>query len=173
MATKYEIKKFIEHLKSEAHDKSKQVYQEKVGDIKRKFLKEYFSEISSIKLELGAASDFLDTLCERAKATGVTFKSDHWGNPMRLIQDADDSMSDDKLTCYFSIPEIQKAKQLYEKQSEEINREYNKLTAITQNMGAKDGIALLKSLGIDTTDLEAEKPVTALTISIDRDKLFL
>jgi hypothetical protein len=40
-------------------------------------------------------------------------------------------------------------------------------------MGAKESIELLKSLGFDITELEAEKQVTALTINIDKAKLYM
>lgn len=173
MATKHEIKKFIERRKSEALDKSDQEYQQSIAEIKHSFIERHSSEISGIKIELEAASDFLERLCESAKLEGIMHHPKNWASPGYYIDAAFEKISGQDITECFRFPEIDKAKQVHELKDEDIRYEYDKLIAISQTMSAKDGLALLKSLGFDTTELEVEKPVTALTISIDREKLFL
>jgi hypothetical protein len=40
-------------------------------------------------------------------------------------------------------------------------------------MNAKEGIVLLKNLGFNAAELEIEKQATALTINIDKAKLYM
>jgi hypothetical protein len=128
--------------------------------------------LSKIKADLEAADDNLDLLCSTALSDGIVFQCNYYSNPRKLIEDAYSEMHDSRIVKYFDIPEIVKLRSKYEDLSNETSREYNRLIAVTGNMSAKDGIALLKGLGFDTTRLESVKEVTALTVSIDASKLY-
>ena len=173
MATKHEIKKFIEVRKKEALSRLKDTHKSDIDAVNQKFLAEYHVLIESIKKELSSATNYFDRLIEAASKSGITYQNNYYSNPMIYINNAYSGLSDDEVVRYFDIPAINKLKSKHEKQIDETKHEYDRLIAVTQNMSAKDGIKLLQNLGFNTEELEAVKETTALTINIDAKKLFV
>lgn len=173
MATKYEIKKFIERRKNEALSKISHDREAEIASVKTKFATEHQKEMSKVKADLEAAADNFDLLCEAAAQAGITFNNKYYGNPKTYINSALSETSDYNIANYFNIPEVDCLRLRFDKLKEETEREYNRLVAVTGSMSAKEGIELLSSLGFNTSDLEAVKEVTALSVSIDINKLYL
>ena len=173
MATKYEIKKFIERRKNEASVKIINEFTDKIEQAEKKFITKHGERIGEIKADLEAAADNFDLLCKEAEKSGVRYRDKYYSSPKYYIDQAFEKMNSKDVMQFFEIPEIEKLKQKREETADESKYEYDRLIAVTQSMSAKDGITFLKNLGFDTSELEAEKEVTALTINIDRSKLYV
>ncbi len=173
MATKHEIKKFLEKKKGEALRKLRGDLSAQIEKAEKDFVSDFVTEISAVKEGLNIASDCFDRLVKAAKNKGIEINNKYYGSPENRINDALSSMKNDSVILYFNNPVICKLKGEGEKKFEEAEREYNRLIAVTGSMLAKDGIELLKSLGFDTADLESPKESTALITNIDIRKLYI
>ena len=173
MATKYEIKKFIERRKNEASEKIINEFTDKIEQAEKKFITKHGEKIGEIKADIEAATDNFDLLCSDAEKSGIRYRDKYYSSPRYCLDLAYGKMADGEIMNYFEIPTIEKLKQRREETADESKHEYDRLIAVTQSMSAKDGITFLKNLGFDTSELEVEKEVTALTINIDRSKLYV
>lgn len=173
MATKHEIRKYLERKMNEALVTLEDEFQATKKEIQENFLYEHRNEIAGIKRELSSADDRMDTFIANAKEDGVELSTRYYENPKRLIVRAFDSVSSSSLLSYLTFSEIGKLEVKHSNTQEDTKNEYLRLIGTTQAMGAKDGIELLKNLGFDVSELLVEKVTTAITTVFDTKKLFI
>ncbi|MDF2510435.1 MAG: hypothetical protein K0S04_301 [Herbinix sp.] len=173
MATKYQIKKFLEMKMNEALGKLKSDYAKAADELKVNFTIKFAKIISELNTNIGLADDSLRELIIIAKENGDQWESKYYSDPKTYLCKASNDSRPNKITEYFKIKEVELLKIRYEKMCDETSREYKKLIAVSQTMSAKSGIEYIKKLGFDTSNLEAVEESTALVTVIDAKKLFI
>jgi len=173
MATKHDIKKFIEARMQEAKARLNTDRDSEIDMAHQQFIAGINDKIKTVRAELVAALENFERLVSVADATGSAYQSIYYENPKRSIETSLFKIKDDEIIKYFRIPTVEQIRNRYADLCDEALQEYNRLIAVTKNMSAKDGIKLLKDLGFDTSELETVKEITALTIDIDAQKLFI
>lgn len=173
MATKYEIKKFIEKKKKEAVSKLKIAHCESLEQAGKQFVAEWAEYINPVREYLAAAGECLEKFIKAAGGKGIRYH-ERYSGPGNYIRNAEGYLEEDKVSLYFHVPAIAVLKNKQEQEIEGVEAEYTRLIAVTGSMGAKDGIDLLKNLGFDTLELEVPKEMTtALITNIDASKLHI
>lgn len=174
MATKYEIKKFLERRQAETVSKLREDKSVDLASINADFILKNQESISDIRLLLDRVDTVFDSLVKDVEASKMgKFSKDHYQNPSQRLGDIISLFNGTGITYYFDIVKTEKAKAKHEKAEHETIVEYTKLIAVTKTMSVKESIALLKGLGFETEELETEKQSTALITNIDARKLFI
>lgn len=174
MATKTEIKRFLERKRI---DSIKTVNEEKKLKAKtalEEFVHCHNIDISQIRSAIGIVDAEISKFRSSIKSDKTaTMNASYCHSPIAMINELSTAFSNSGLAEYFSVVSIDKINDKYKTALSGVESEYTRLIAVTQNMNAKEGIALLKSLGFDTAELEAEKQTTTLITNIDARKLYI
>jgi len=174
MATKYEIKKFLERKTIDSLQKVKSDRDLKLNDALNKFIVDHSYEIGVVRKMIIQCDDAIHVLSKQLLSDKTGKINDRYSSsPIYHINELSGSFDKQGIARKFTISEQEKIETKYDITIEGINLEYTKLIAITQTMNAKNGIEYLKELGFDTAELETEKQVTALITNIDARKLFI
>lgn len=173
MATKIDIKRFLEAKKIEVSEKLLKEKKEKEEIARNEFFDLQGFEFKNIRNQVVSAHEEFDTLMKRLSDTKIAVvKSPYYGIG-RSLDEPMSKLSTANLPNYINISSVEKVSTSYAKLIDDSKNEYLHLIAVSQSMNAKDGIELLNGLGFDTSDIETKKECTALITNIDAKKLFI
>ena len=174
MATKYEIKKFLERKSLESLAEIQKEYDEKQNEAVKTFCFNHKADLLAVRNALTTLDSDMHVFIKNIKTDGSASMLNRYGNnPEYLINELFECFTVSGISKKFSINSTEKLKQQHEKTANDTKHEYQRLIALTQSIGAKEGLALLKSLGFETSELELEKQATALITNIDAKKLHI
>lgn len=172
MATKTQIKKFLESKREDVLQELRDRETEAIKQEYDTFFSEHSKELEVIKRMVDNTIDELEALSIKIKGKGE-FKNYYSGNPLSRIYSLRQSLYQDNLKEYIGLNSLDEQKKKFGKQRVEVKDEYNNLIAVCNSNKATDSIEILKNLGFDLTYLEEVKEVTTLTTTFNKSNLFV
>ena len=173
MATKIDIKRFLEVKKLESVEKLTKIKKDKEEKARNSFFDMQGEKFEDIRLQVISLHDEYHALITSLEDSKMaTLRNTYYG-ASSYFNNVESQLAKINIPSYINITSVESVSRKYDKLIEESSDEYSRLLAVANSVTAKDGIELLNGLGFDTSGIEAKKECTTLITNIDAKKLFI